>query len=85
MHERFNSSPAYAQKVRQRIKAAGITKRLEDHVVGKVQMSASQVQAALGLLKKVVPDLSATEINADVKHRMSWAEVLDGIGRGNGT
>jgi hypothetical protein len=61
MHERASRSSAYAEAVRARIKAGGIAKRLEDHIVGKVQMSNSQVSAALGLLKKVVPDISAIE------------------------
>lgn len=61
MHERASRSAAYAEAVRARIRAGGIMKRLEDHVVGKVDMRPSQVTAALGLLKKVVPDLSAHE------------------------
>lgn len=35
--------------------------RLEQHVLGKVEMSATQVSAALGLLRKCVPDLSNVE------------------------
>ena len=62
MFDRQSRSPAYAESVRARIKAGGITKRLEDHIVGKVQMSTSQVTAALGLLRKVVPDRASTEI-----------------------
>ena len=62
MHFRASLSPAYAEAVRARIRAAGICKHLEQHVLGKIEMSASQVTAALGLLRKVVPDLSATQI-----------------------
>lgn len=32
-------------------------------------MSPSQVTAALGLLKKTLPDLSATEISGEIKTR----------------
>jgi hypothetical protein len=56
MHWRASASPAYAESVRARIRAGGIAKRLEEHVLGKVEMTASQVSAALGLLRKVVPD-----------------------------
>jgi hypothetical protein len=56
MHRRASTSAAYAEAVRARIRAGGIAKRLEGHVLGKVEMTASQVTAALGLLKKVVPD-----------------------------
>lgn len=61
MHERFSRSPTYADAVRARIRAGGIVKRLEDHVLGKVEMSATQVSAALGLLRKSVPDLASVE------------------------
>jgi len=47
--------------VRDKIRASQLVNRLEDHALGKVEMSATQVQAALGLLKKCVPDLSAQE------------------------
>jgi len=63
MHKRASTSAAYAESVRARIRAGGIAKRLEGHVLGRVEMSASQVTAALGLLKKVVPDQQHTEIS----------------------
>jgi hypothetical protein len=63
MHQRASKSAAYAEAVRARIRAGGIAKRLEGHVLGKVEMTASQVTAALGLLKKVVPDQQHTEIS----------------------
>lgn len=61
MHQRASKSIAYAEAVRARIRAGGIAKRLEGHVLGKVEMSTSQVTAALGLLRKVVPDMSTHE------------------------
>ncbi len=61
MFERSSRSPAYAEAVRARIRAGGIVKRLEDHVLGKVEMTATQVSAALGLLRKAVPDLASVE------------------------
>ena len=61
MFQRASRSPAYAEAVRSRIRAGGIVKRLEDHVLGKIEMSATQVSAALGLLRKAVPDLASVE------------------------
>lgn len=61
MHQRASKSAAYAEAVRARIRAGGIAKALEEHIVGKREMSASQVSAGLGLLKKVVPDLAHHE------------------------
>lgn len=54
------------EKVRQRLKISMIVNRLTNHVAGKVEMSATQVTAALGLLKKGLPDLSATEHSGDI-------------------
>jgi hypothetical protein len=53
--------------VRQRIRTSMLTKRLTDHVLGKVEMSPSQVTAGLGLLKKTLPDLSAVAHSGSVE------------------
>ena len=49
-----------------------IANRLQDHIFGDAKLEASQVTAALGLLKKKLPDLAATTISGDednpVKH-----------------
>jgi len=52
-------------KVRERIQTSMILNRLTDHVHGKVEMSATQVTAGLGLLRKVLPDLAVTDVNLD--------------------
>lgn len=65
MHKRASTSAAYAEAVRSRIRAGGIAKRLEEHVIGKRDMTSTQVQAALGLLKKVVPDQQHTTLSGD--------------------
>lgn len=48
-----------------RIKTSMLINRLNDHVNGKVDLSASQVTAALGLLKKTTPDLSSVAVGQD--------------------
>lgn len=53
------------QDVRDKIQATLIAKHLQDHVVGKKKMEATQVTAALGLLKKTVPDLQAVQHSGD--------------------
>jgi len=68
MHDRLSTSPAYAEKVRARIKAGGIVDRLHKHVLGKVEMTSSQVSAALGLLNKVVPNLAQVEHRGEIEH-----------------
>lgn len=61
MHKRASTSPTHAAAIRTRIKAGVIVDCLEKHVVGKREMSATQVTAALGLLRKVVPDMAQLE------------------------
>ena len=51
--------------VRDKIRASQLVNRLEKHVLGEVDMSATQVTAALGLLKKCVPDISAVTHRGD--------------------
>ena len=53
------------QKWRERIRTSMIVNRLSDHVFGKVQLSAAQVQSARTLLAKVAPDLQAVQHSGD--------------------
>ncbi len=56
----------WVAEVRERISATMLVKRLVSHILGEVDLKPTQVQAALGLLKKVVPDLSAIEHSGEV-------------------
>jgi hypothetical protein len=47
------------QKVRERIRTSMLARRLQNHVLGRVEMSPTQLRAAEVLLKKTLPDLSA--------------------------
>lgn len=51
----------HQQSVRDKIQTTQLVKRLTNHVLGKLKkpMDATQVTAALGLLKKSLPDLQA--------------------------
>lgn len=51
----------YPLKARERIQAGMILDRLEKHILGEVEMSATQVNAARVLLNKALPDLKAIE------------------------
>lgn len=66
-------------KTRLKIKTSQILNRLTNHILAKPEiedgklvlkgaMVQSQVTAALGLLKKTLPDLQAMTIQADVTH-----------------
>ena len=51
---------------RVKIQNSNILNALVEHVEGKREMSATQVSAGLGLLKKVMPDLSSVESAVDL-------------------
>ncbi|MDR5728321.1 MAG: hypothetical protein RB191_12910 [Terriglobia bacterium] len=53
----------HQEMVREKIRASQLVNRLEDHVLEGVEMSRSQVSAALGLLKKCVPDLTSVTVS----------------------
>ncbi|MCG8445722.1 MAG: hypothetical protein MI753_08415 [Hyphomicrobiales bacterium] len=52
-------------RVRAAIKTGQIINRLTDFVNGKVEMTSPQVTAALGLLKKSLPDLQSVKHGGD--------------------
>ncbi len=57
------------EEVREKIANSRIVNKLIDHVLGEngVELASSQVTAGLGLIKKVIPDLSATDLTTDGK------------------
>lgn len=54
-----------AQSVREHIQTTQIVKRLQNHIDGEVDLKPSQVTAALGLLRKTIPDLAKTEVTGE--------------------
>ena len=76
--------PEAAAKIRDQIKTHHIVKVLTAHVVEGSELSATQVTAGLGLLKKTLPDLR--ENNDTVTHTfediMAGLDALDSASRG---
>ncbi len=71
-------NPRHSDMVRQKIQASAIIHRLQQHVQGEVEMSATQVSAALGLLDRSVPKLAQMQLVGDeeggpVRHEFAWA------------
>lgn len=68
-----------SEEHRVKIQNSNILNALIEHAEGVREMSASQVQAGLGLMRKVLPDLSASHNTHDgevtLKHE-SWLERL---------
>lgn len=54
---------------RLKITNSNILSVLIQHACGEREMSATQVSAAVALLRKVMPDLSASENKTEVTHR----------------
>ena len=54
---------------RSKIQKSQILNRLISHVEGKCDLSATQVTAGLGLLKKALPDLVSSDNTTEVIHR----------------
>ena len=51
---------------RVKIQNSNVLNALIEHAVGSREMQPSQVTAALGLLKKVLPDLAAVEVSGSL-------------------
>lgn len=54
---------------RRRIQTTKLMQRLQNHALGLADMTATQIKAAEILLRKKLPDLSATEITGEIKQR----------------
>lgn len=59
----------WEEKNRAKIQGSRVTNRLIEYVLGEITLEPAQVTAALGLLKKVLPDLSQSENKTEVIHR----------------
>lgn len=51
--------------IREKIQTSQLVNRLQGHAMGKVKMEPTQVAAALGVLKKTLPDLAAIQHSGD--------------------
>ncbi len=75
----------HQEAIREKIRGSQLVNVIEKHVfdeykAGEKRLEPSQITAAMGLLKKVVPDLQATEIDATVQddrvESMSDAQLI---------
>ena len=61
--------------VREKIRGSQLINVLTNHALGTQEMGSTQVTAALGLLKKVVPDLAATQHSGDQDNPLFPSDV----------
>lgn len=62
---------------RAKIQTTQLVKRLMSHVDGDVELSSTQVTAALGLLKKALPDLASTQISGDADNPLNVYTTIE--------
>ena len=72
----------HQETIREKIRASQLVNRLENHILDDLELSATQVTAALGLLKKCVPDLKASDdtltVDGEIGVRQVVKEYVDG-------
>lgn len=70
-------NPRHTEMVRQKIQASNLIDRLQKHVNGEVEMTKTQISAAVALLDRSVPKLAqiqhvGDENAAPIKHVFGW-------------
>ena len=74
----------HQEAIREKIRASQLVNRLENHILDDLEMTTTQVTAALGLLKKCVPDLKASDdtvtVDGEIGIRQVIKEYTDGDG-----
>ncbi len=67
------------ERHKEKLQVSAILNRLENHVLAKkANMAPHQVSAALGLLKKVMPDLASTHVTpGNTKSHEEWLDELE--------
>jgi hypothetical protein len=80
------TGPAYAMSSahRDKIKNSNILNALIEHAEGTREMSATQVTAGIGLLRKVLPDLAAVTVAGDEEHPLIIRATIGGNAPNNG-
>jgi hypothetical protein len=63
-------------KVRAKIRTSMLINRLQGHVLGRIEMSKTQVQAAGMLLRKTLPDMIAQTVTMRPLEQMSDDELV---------
>ena len=69
MADKYGRTRVNVEATRQKIRAAYLIRRLQQHVAGKIKMTAEQVRSADILLRKIVPDLTQTQVTGELTHK----------------
>lgn len=71
----------HSETVRQKIQASVLVDRLHKHVMGQVEMTASQVKAAAELLDRSVPKLSQIQHVGDKDNPVQSRVVVEFVSK----
>lgn len=63
------------EEAREKIKTTQLINRLQNHALGTVEMTRSQVHATEILLKKRVPDLSSVTLSGDAENPILFGRI----------
>jgi hypothetical protein len=66
---------------RDKIKTANIINRMQKVALGEVEGSQVSVNAAIALLRKVLPDLQATQHSGDADQPVTLRTIITGVRR----
>ena len=73
----------FGEEHRDKIRKSNIFRYLIDHAEGKREMSQTQVNVGLAMMKKVLPDMSSVQISGDpdqpVQHEHSVSPALEEV------
>lgn len=64
------------ENTRAKIQTSMIINRLQNHLEGHLELSQTQVRCAEILLRKTLPDLTATEMTAEVVHSFAMVPAV---------
>jgi len=72
--------PRHSDTVRQKIQASVIVDRMQKHIMGELEMSATQINAANSLLDRSVPKLSQIQHVGDKENPIQAKVTVEFIG-----
>lgn len=75
--------PAFAMSNEHRVKIqnSNILNALIEHASGEREMTSTQVTAGLGLLRKVLPDLTSTTLEGNADNPVTIRQIITGVPR----
>jgi len=77
-----NRNAMWIEETRKKVQTSQLINRLQDHGLGTVELSATQVRAIEVLLRKTIPDLSATTHDATDEMAAALAGINVRFGSG---